>query len=153
MPDLLILYRLDTRIAHIRVVSVVYFDFPSMKRAEIVDEKFKNYFPSMKRAENVDGKFKNQFPSMKRAENVDGKFNILHRLNTLPHVSVPRQVPILIPSQLPDLKPDLLQKLLPVHEKGRNRGWEVQKSVPVHEKGQIMDGKFVSCWPCVHEGA
>ena len=94
VPDLLILYRLDTRIAHIRVVSVVYFNFPSMKRVE-----------------NVDGKFKNRFPSMKMAEIVDGKFNILHRLDTLPHVSVPRQVPILIPSQLPDLKPDLLQKI------------------------------------------
>ena len=94
VPNLLILYRLDTRIAHIRVVSVVYFDFPSMKRAE-----------------NVDGKFKNRLSSMKRAEIVDGKFNILHRLDTLPHVSVPRQVPILIPSQLPDLKPDLLQKM------------------------------------------
>ena len=89
VPDLLILYRLDTRIAHIRVVYVVYFDFPSMKRAKIVDEKFNNRFPSMKRAENVDGKFKNRFPSMKRAEIVDEKFNILHRLDTLPHVSVP----------------------------------------------------------------
>ena len=89
MPDLLILYRLDTRIAHIRVVSVVYFNFPSMKRVENVDGMFKNQFPSMKTAENVDGKSNNRFPSMKRAENVDGKFNILHRLDTLPHVSVP----------------------------------------------------------------
>ena len=63
---------------------------------------------------------------MKMAEIVDGKFNILHRLDTLPHVSVPRQVPILIPSQLPDLKPDLLQKLLPVHEKGQNHGREAR---------------------------
>ena len=73
MPDLLILYGLDTRIAHIRVVSVVYFDFPSIKRAQIVDEKFKTHFPSMKRAENVDEKFNNRLPSMKKAKIMDGK--------------------------------------------------------------------------------
>ena len=89
VPDLLILYKLDTRIAHIRVVSVVYFDFPSMKRAKIVDGKFKNRLPSMKIAEIVDEKFKNRLPSMKKAKIMDGKFNILHRLDTLPHVSVP----------------------------------------------------------------
>ena len=60
-----------------------------MKKAKIMDVKFKNRLPSMKRAENVDEKFNNRLPSMKRAENVDGKFNILHRLDTLPHVSVP----------------------------------------------------------------
>ena len=76
VPDLLILYRLDTRIAHIRVVSVVYFDFPSMNMAENVDGMFKNRLPSMKRAESVDGKLQNRLPSMKTAENVDGKFKI-----------------------------------------------------------------------------
>ena len=60
-----------------------------MKRAKIVDEKFKNRFPSMKIAEIVDEKFKNRLPSMKKAKIMDGKFNILHRLDTLPHVSVP----------------------------------------------------------------
>ena len=60
-----------------------------MKRAENADGKFKNRFPSMKTAENVDENFNNRLPSMKKAENVDGKFNILHRLDTLPHVSVP----------------------------------------------------------------
>ena len=53
-----------------------YSDFPSMKTAKNMDEKFNMMLPSMKNAKNVDGKFKNQLPSMKTAKNVDGNPNL-----------------------------------------------------------------------------
>ena len=61
------------RKAGLRYAKRPDLNFPSMKRANFVDESGILNFPSMKRAVSVDGSGILYFPSMKKADFVDEK--------------------------------------------------------------------------------
>ena len=64
--------RCESRAA-ILLLTSTKSQFPSMKRAEIMDGRTNSQFPSMKRSEIMDDRTKSQFPSMKKGEIMDGR--------------------------------------------------------------------------------